>query len=46
MKTKQIFFALAFFCLIGLNFSCEKETVAETDDLISIEKKDIKEEDT
>jgi len=46
MNAKRIFFVLALFCMVGLNYSCDKETVAESEELISIEKEDIKEEDT
>lgn len=46
MNTKRLFCLVALFCMVGLNYSCDKETVSESEDLISIEKEDIKEEDT
>lgn len=46
MNTKRFFFVVAFLCLVGLNYSCDKETTDESGDIISLEKKEIKEEDT
>jgi len=46
MNAKRLFFVLVLFCMVGLNFSCVKETVSESEELISIEKDEIKEEDT
>jgi len=46
MNTKRLLFVLAVICMVGLNYSCEKETVDESDEIISIKKTDIKEEDT
>lgn len=46
MNIKRFFFVAALTCVVGLTYSCDKETTAESEDLISIEKKEIQEEDT
>lgn len=46
MNIKRIFFVAALMCVVGLTYSCDKETADESGELYSIEKKDIKDEDT
>ena len=46
MKMKRFFFMAALMCIVGLSYSCDKDTTDDSDDLYSIEKKDIKDEDT
>lgn len=46
MNKKRIFLAAAFMCMVGLNYSCDKESTSETEENhLSIEKKDIDDED-
>jgi hypothetical protein len=46
MNTKRIFIVAALLCVIGLTYSCEKETADDSGELYSIDRKDIKDEDT
>lgn len=46
MNTKRIFIVAALMCVVGLTYSCDKETADESDELMSIDKDEIKEEDT
>ena len=45
MNIKRIFFVAALMCMVGLNYSCDKETT-DSEELYSLDKDEIKEEDT
>ena len=46
MNKKRFFYVLALMCIVNLNYSCDKETADESQDLISLEKKETQECDT
>lgn len=46
MNIKRIFFVAALMCVVGLTYSCDKETTDESNEIISLEKKEIKDQDT
>jgi len=46
MNFKKVLGVCALMSVLVLGVSCEKETVSESDELLSIEREDIKEEDT
>lgn len=46
MIKKRFFYLVALMCIVNLNYSCDKETADESEDLISIDRKEIKEQDS
>ena len=46
MNKKRFFYVLALMCIVNLNYSCDKETVDEANEIISLDKDEIKEQDT
>lgn len=46
MTKKRFFYVAALLCMFSLNYSCDKETADESEDIISMGKKELKEEDT
>lgn len=46
MNTKRIFIVAALMCVVGLTYSCDKETTDESNEIISLEKTEITEDDT
>ena len=45
MNKKRFFYVLALMCIVNLNYSCDKETAAEVEDIISLDKDELNEED-
>ncbi len=46
MRIKKLFYLAAFLTVVGLNFSCEQDSTAETDALYGIDKDEITDGDT
>ncbi len=46
MSTKKFFYLVALMVVATLNFSCEEQSTAETDELYGIDKNEIKDQDT
>ena len=46
MKMKRFFFMAALMCIVGLSYSCDKDTTDDSDEIISLEKTEITEDDT
>lgn len=46
MNIKRLLSVAAFMLVVTLNFSCEKESASETDELYGLDKKEVTNEDT
>lgn len=46
MSTKRIIIAAVFLLAVSLNYSCDKESTSAAEELYSIDKKEIQEQDT